>query len=75
MLVNNIGVVYDHKGESDKAFPYFEQALSIRQEIFGTGHPLIIESLNNLAETYEKLAKPEKAAEYYALAEQKADKA
>ncbi|MDD3236243.1 MAG: tetratricopeptide repeat protein, partial [Candidatus Cloacimonetes bacterium] len=68
--LNNIGVVYDNKGEYDKALQYFEQALSIRQESLEEGHPSTILALNNIAEMYDKMGNLGKAAEYRALVEQ-----
>ncbi len=39
---NNLGCVYDRKGEYEKAIEYYTKALNIRQKVLGNDHPDVI---------------------------------
>jgi tetratricopeptide (TPR) repeat protein len=60
---NNIGFIYDDKGDVINALEYYHRSLSIREELddkFG-----IAVSLNNIGIIYIKQGEPEQALEYY----------
>lgn len=48
-LANTLGYYLDSIARYESARPYYEQALSIRQEVLGERHPDTAQSLNNLA--------------------------
>ena len=62
---NNIGAVYDNKGEYDKALEYYHKALVIDEEVLGMKHPSIAKSYNNIGLVYDNKGEYDKALEYY----------
>ena len=54
-------ILYDNKGNYDKAEPLHQQALDIRQKSFGNDHPAITQSLDNLAAMYRAQGRLEDA--------------
>ena len=49
-LMNTMGEVYKSLGLYDRATPLLENALTVREEIFGYEHQTVAQSINNLAE-------------------------
>ena len=62
---NNIGSVYDTRGESDRALEYYGKALKISQKINGEWHRDVAAILNNMGLTYSSLGDYPRALEYY----------
>ncbi len=62
---NNIGSVYDTRGESDRALEYYGKALKISQKINGEWHRDVATILNNMGLTYSSLGDYPRALEYY----------
>ena len=62
---NNIGSVYDDKGDHGKALEYYFMALTIFKKTLGAEHPLIALSYNNIAEVYYSQGNYNKSLEYY----------
>lgn len=60
---NNIGFIYDDKGDVIKALEYYHKSLSIREEL--DDKKGIAVSLNNIGIIYIKQGEPEQALEYY----------
>tara|TARA_R110001592_G_scaffold17138_1_gene72663 strand:- start:423 stop:2285 length:1863 start_codon:yes stop_codon:yes gene_type:complete len=60
---NNIGFIYDDKGDVIKALEYYHKSLSIREEL--DDKLGIAVSLNNIGIIYIKQGEPEQALEYY----------
>ncbi|MBD3285822.1 tetratricopeptide repeat protein, partial [candidate division WOR-3 bacterium] len=59
--MNNIGLVYEHRGEYDKALDYYNKALALREEI---GDKIWVAStLNNIGNSYAGLGNFNKALE------------
>jgi tetratricopeptide (TPR) repeat protein len=64
-LLNNYGVLYEHKGEYDKAVAMHEQALLMRQQVLGEWHTDVSVSLNNLAILYRRIGNYNQAVPLY----------
>ncbi len=60
-----LGWILDDAGDAKKAIEYFEQALSIDEEIYGERHPDVARDLNNLGLAWNALGDPKKAIEYF----------
>jgi tetratricopeptide (TPR) repeat protein len=63
-LYNNVGSIYDSKGDYEKALEYYNRALAIREKVFGTEHPDVATSYNNIGNIYYSQGDYEKAQEY-----------
>ena len=50
---NNIGVVYEKKGDFENALVQHQKALEIRTRVFGSDHPHVAASYNNIANIYQ----------------------
>jgi len=59
-LLNNIAVIYNKKGELDKALSYFEESLSLK-----TNEKDKVAIYNNIALIYSKKGDYQKAVEYF----------
>jgi len=64
-LLNNYGVLYEHKGEYDKAVAMHEQALSMRTQVLGEWHTDVSVSLNNLAILHRRIGNYKQAIPLY----------
>jgi tetratricopeptide (TPR) repeat protein len=62
---NNIGGIYDNKGDNEKALEYYYKSLEIRKETLPPNHPDIATSYNNIGFIYSKKGDNDKALEYY----------
>ena len=51
---NNIGLVYEKKGDYENALVQHQKALEIRTRVFGSDHPDVATSYQNLAATYHR---------------------
>jgi two-component sensor histidine kinase/Tfp pilus assembly protein PilF len=60
---NNIGFIYDDKGDVIKALEYYHKSLSIREKLDDKLGVAV--SLNNIGIIYIKQGEPEQALEYY----------
>ena len=60
-FLGNLGNIYYHLGEYEKALPLFKNFLKIREEVLGKNHPNTAASYNNLAVLYESMGEYEKA--------------
>ena len=65
---NNIGEVYNKKGEYDKALEYHQKSLAIRLKQLGADHPDVAQSYNNIAVVYKAKKDLPKAKEYWGKA-------
>jgi tetratricopeptide (TPR) repeat protein len=45
---NNLALLYQSKGEYDKALPLYEQTLAAREQVLGSEHPQTITVRDNL---------------------------
>jgi tetratricopeptide (TPR) repeat protein len=62
---NNLGSVWQDKGEYDKAIAYYEQALTSDLKIFGPGHPSVARDWSNLGSVWRDKGEYDKAIEYF----------
>ena len=51
---NNIGIVYEMKGDFENALVQHQKALEIRTRVFGSEHPDVATSYQNLAAVYQR---------------------
>jgi len=51
---NNIGIVYEMKGDFENALAQHQKALEIRTRVFGSDHPDVAGSYQNLAWVYHR---------------------
>jgi tetratricopeptide (TPR) repeat protein len=56
------------QGDDGQAVRLYEQALAIQQEKFGTHHPMLSQTLMDVASSYERLGKKQEAREKYLAA-------
>ena len=59
------GGVYDKKGDLENALVQYQKALEIRTRVFGSDHPDVAASYNNIGEVCRKQGKYEEALEVY----------
>ena len=50
----NIGAVYAGKGDLENALVQYQKALEIRTRVFGSDHPDVATSYQNLAAVYQR---------------------
>ncbi len=62
---NEIGMVYDNKGNYSKALKYYFKALAIREKVLGTEHHDTATSYNNIGMVYYAQGDYGKALDYY----------
>ena len=62
---NNIGRVYNYKGDYDCALEYFNKALGIREKVLAIEHPDTAFSYNNIGLVYSDKGDYDGALEYY----------
>ena len=67
---NNIGQVWNKKGEYDKALEYYEKCLAIFLKTLGGEHPDVATSYFNIGKMHECKTEYEKAFEHYVLSSQ-----
>ena len=60
---NNIGVVYEKKGDLENALLQYQKALEVFLAVFGQEHPLVAASCQNIAAVYQKQGKEAQAIE------------
>jgi tetratricopeptide (TPR) repeat protein len=58
---NNIALLYQAKGDYDKALPLLEQTLAVRERVLAAEHPNTLNSRNNLASLYQDKGDYDKA--------------
>ena len=59
--LNNLAVLYFHRGKYEQAEPLYQRALAIREQVLGPDHPDTANSLNNLAMLYHHRGKYKQA--------------
>ncbi|MGE5232640.1 MAG: serine/threonine-protein kinase [Acidobacteriota bacterium] len=64
-LQNNLGIVYQEKGESAAAEKAFLAALELRRRAYGPDHPDVARALNNLGTAYTKTERYSEALDYF----------
>ena len=62
---NNIGFIYDKKGEYEKALKYYNKNLKIITKIFGPESIEAALTLNNIGSVHDKKGEYDKALEKY----------
>ena len=62
---NNIGVVYDEKGDFKKALVHYQKGLEIMLKLLGSEHLSVADSFYNVGNVYSTLGQHERAFEYY----------
>ena len=67
---NNIGQVWNKKGEYDKALEYYEKCLAIELKTLGGEHPDVASSYYNIGNIWNSKGEYEKALEHYVLSSQ-----
>jgi len=72
--LNNLALVFEQKGDFEKAIEIHRQALTLREKIFEPPHPDLAESLNNMGTSLIELGRMEEAREVLqrALADRRA---
>lgn len=62
---NNIGVIYQEKGNHEQALPFLEKALQIRENLLGIESVAVATSYNNIGMVYEAEGEYDNAIEYF----------
>ena len=62
---NNIGLLWNKKGEYDKALEFYDKCFKIRLKVLGHDHTLVATSYNNIGYVLEDKGEYDKALEYY----------
>ena len=63
--INNIGAVYEKKGDYENALVQHQKGLEIRTRVFGSDHPAVAGSYTNIGNVYNSHGQYERALEYY----------
>ena len=58
---NNIGAVYEGKGDFENALVQFQKGLEIQTRVFGSDHPDVAKSYGNLGNVYSRQGQYERA--------------
>lgn len=64
-MLSVIGTVYHNLGQYQQAKTLHEQALSVREDEFGSDHPEVAKSLHNLARVYKENGDYNRAGQFY----------
>ena len=64
-LLNNLGLVWDSKGNYDKAIDYYEKALQINMKALGENHIEVATNYNNLGSAWQSKGDYDKAIDYF----------
>jgi len=62
---NNIGVIYNKRGDYDKSLEYHPKALDIYEKVLGKEHPDTASSYNNIGNVYMNRGDYDKSLEYH----------
>ena len=64
--LNNIGSIYQSKGEYGKSLEYYEKSLKIREIVYQNfpNHPDIVSNLNNIGSVYRDKGEYDSSLEY-----------
>jgi len=62
---NNVGNVYNEKGEYDQALESYQKALAIWLKKLGPDHPSVATSYNNIGSVYQRTGEHDQALECY----------
>ncbi len=65
---NNIGMVYNDKGDYDQALEYYRKALAIDEKVFGKEHPSTASLYSNIGSVYYDKGNYDQALKYYGKA-------
>ena len=68
-LLNGLGIVLSHAGETEAALAAHERALAIHVEVLGPDHYALGTGHNNMGSTYMRKGDPEAALEHYRRAQ------
>jgi tetratricopeptide (TPR) repeat protein len=63
--INAFVLVYQSQGKDTEADPLYKQCLEIWEKVFGSDHPNVAQSLNNLADLYRIQGKYTEAEPLY----------
>ena len=63
--LNNIGRVYFDRSDFKEALAYYEEALSIRKDVFGEDHMDVAATIFNIGQAHHRLGLLKEALEYY----------
>ena len=63
--LNNVGIVYQLKGDFENALKYYKKGLKVKLKVFGKSHPKTSNSYNNLGLLYWETGDYEKALKNY----------
>ena len=62
---NNIAVVFQKKGEHDKALERYQRALDVREKAFSKDHPNALTTVNSIAGVFYQAGEYDKDLEWY----------
>ena len=64
-IFNNLGILFNHFGEYDKALEFYEQCLDIELKTLGVVHPSLAKSYNNIGIIWDSKGEYDKAIEFH----------
>ncbi len=64
-IYSNLGDLFEHFGEYNKAVEFYQQGLSIELRTFGNQHQSVATSYNNIGSAWERKGEYDKALEFY----------
>ncbi|RZJ98732.1 MAG: tetratricopeptide repeat protein [Flavobacterium sp.] len=62
---NNIGLIYEKKGQYDEALKNLEKAFDIRLRLYGSDHVYTAYSYNNIGQVWNSMEEPDRALENF----------